>query len=549
MQYQILLIVVLAILVVILSVLLIIRIRREKQQSSAIRRMNLDDFSDFLRSNSVEGTIQTVAGRVSEFLKGTFGCERIVFLRKQRGLLELNYYHGIRGFKRHEFRIRYSDALGSKLQVTFMPRPLSELAGMLPEPFVRKLQQLQIDTFFPVYWRSNLYGLYFVKSNLALDSPSFTLLIAGLAQSLAAAYHIKWHETRYQKLEQKIKVEPVASADRPGRSPKAGSILKLVRHRNSESIVPRIIETVQKELGFSRVLFFYEPRDKDGALMFWKDGVQGFVDLPEREEFSRICQELVSNGPCSVSEFERKVGQVPIWLGQAKAAGLAYLSCFPVTTRRMGLLVWSGGRQPRQISNRLQTFYSNACDLVENAESYERIEEMSYTDNLTGLANQRYFRKRLSEEISRAKRYKRSLALIIFDLDDLKTINDKYGHLAGDAVLKRLGQILKSSIRAIDIIARYGGDEFCVIMPEADGATCERFMNRLQLKISSSKFGIGGADADLRCTISQGGAVFPESASGEKEFMHAADMALLQAKESGRNAYLLYDRENWPKTV
>ena len=549
MQYQIMLIVILAILVVILSILLVIRIRREKQQSSAIRRMDLDDFSDFLRSNSVEGTIQTVAGRVSEFLKGTFGCEKIVFLRKQRGLLELNYYHGIRGFKRHEFRLRYSEALGSKLQTTFMPRPLSDLSAMLPEPFTRKLESLEIDTFFPVYWRSNLYGLYFVKSNLTLDSPSFTLLIAGLAQSLAAAYHIKWHETRYQKLEQKIKVEPASSADPRGRSGKAGSILKLVRHRNSESIVPRIIEMVEKELKFTQVLFFYEPRDKDGPLMFWKDGVQAMVELPERAEFSRTCQELMSNGPCAVTDLVRKDRRTPVWLEQVKAAGLAYVSCFPITSRRLGLLAWSGGQHPRQLASRLETFHSNACDLVENAESYERIEEMSYTDNLTGLANQRYFRKRLSEEISRAKRYERSLALIIFDLDDLKTINDKYGHLAGDAVLKRLGQILRSSIRAIDIIARYGGDEFCVIMPEADGATCERFMNRLQLKISSSKFGIDATEGDLRCTISQGGAVFPDSASGEKELMHAADMALLQAKESGRNAYLLYDRENWPKTV
>ena len=549
MQYQTLLIVILAILVVILSILLVIRIRREKQQSSAIRRMDLEDFSEFLRTNSIEGTIQTVAGRVSEFLKGTFGCEKIVFLRKQRGLLELNYYHGIRGFKRHEFRVRYSDALGSRLQDTFMPRRLDSLADLLPEPFVKKLEQLQIDTYFPVYWRSNLYGLYFVKSSLALDSPSFTVLIGGLAQSLAAAYHIKWHEARYQKLEQKIKVEPVVSPvpiERPG---KGGSILKLVKHRNSESIVPRIIETMQRELEFSQVLFFYEPRDKDGALMFWRDGVQGTVDLPERGEFSRLCQELTSSGPCTIADLGRRGKRLPLWLEQAQAAGIAYVSCFPITSRRMGLLGWSGGRQPRQIANRLQTFHANACDLVENAESYERVEEMSYTDNLTGLANQRYFRKRLSEEISRAKRYQRSLALIIFDLDDLKTINDNYGHLAGDAVLKRLGQILRSSIRAIDIIARYGGDEFCVIMPEADGATCERFMNRLQLKISSSKFGIDASEGDLRCTISQGGAVFPDSASGEKELMHAADMALLQAKESGRNAYLLYDRENWPKTV
>ena len=115
-----------------------------------------------------------------------------------------------------------------------------------------------------------------------------------------------------------------------------------------------------------------------------------------------------------------------------------------------------------------------------NAESFEEVEALSYTDSLTGLANQRYFKRRLDEEIGRAARYGRSLALIIFDLDELKSVNDCYGHQAGDSVIQQMGDALKNSIRSIDVVARYGGDEFAVILVEADSTIARTISERLR---------------------------------------------------------------------
>ena len=166
MTYQTVLIAFLVILVATLSILYSTRIRREKRLTSALRRMSQSDFSTFLRTNSLEGTIQTVAGQVSEFLKGTFGCQRIIFLRKQRGFLELNYYHGIRSFKRQEFKLRFSQQLAERLKGDFLPRSLDDLRDVLPDSFRARVQGLGLDMFFPIFWRDNLYGIYFIKSTL-----------------------------------------------------------------------------------------------------------------------------------------------------------------------------------------------------------------------------------------------------------------------------------------------------------------------------------------------------------------------------------------------
>jgi diguanylate cyclase (GGDEF)-like protein len=530
----------LGILILVLTYLLFTRIHSERRQLAAVRRMNPSEFSDFLRSNSVDGTIQVVAGKVSELLKTAFGCDRIIFLRKQRGFLELNYYFGIRKFNRSDFRLRFTPELVTHMHEGFTPRPLSSLANMLPESLMQLLREYQLDMYFPIFWRDNLYGIYFINSTIETSTASFGLLVASLAQSLSAAYHIKWHESRYEKLQQRISSSGATSAAHA--SPDAGSrILKLIRHRSTEALVPRLIDSVQQELGVVKVAFVYEAREKTEPLRMVKVGVSHAVELPPRQLYCEIVRQTAPDGFKNLDELAAKTLSATSWVAKLKGAGFQYLMYFPLSARRSGLLAVNIDKSPEEISERLKLLQASAQELLDNAEMFERMEELSYTDNLTGLSNQRYFHKRLNEEIDRARRYGRSLALIIFDMDDLKGINDRFGHQAGDAVLRRMGQMLKSSIRTIDIIARYGGDEFCVIMPEADAATCERFMERLQVKIATSRFSVPEMSEEINSTISLGGAVFPDHAADSGKLIFAADMALLRAKEKGRNAFVLFD--------
>jgi len=501
--------------------------------------MDQGEFAEFLKSNSIEGTIQVVAGKVSDLLRTAFGCKYIIFLRKQRGLLELNYFHGIRAFNRRDFRLRFSQELADFLREDFQPRPVGVLEKHLPGAFRENLNRYGLDLFFPIFWRENLYGVYFVRSNIETGTAVFQMLLAAVAQSLSAAYHVKWHESKLNRLQQRLG-KTIPTGGRTGQYQVPARLLRLLQHRNSQTIIRELFDILRSELGLSRAVFLYEGKHKSEPLRLLRSDNISELESPDRDMFDHVLAKLSQQGHSNVFRLEEKQEAPASWTEQFRKAGLKHVVAFPLSPNRAGLFVWGDGKAPAEVLDRLRLFRDPAAELISNAESFEKAEEMSYTDGLTGLANHRYFTRRIEEEIDRARRYNRSLALIILDMDDLKGINDRFGHQAGDAVIKRMGHILRSSIRAIDIIARYGGDEFCAIMPEADATTCERFMSRLQTKIAGSRFNTGIAGTDLECTVSLGGAVFPDHGLEPEQLVFSADMALLKAKEAGRNSFRLY---------
>lgn len=185
---------------------------------------------------------------------------------------------------------------------------------------------------------------------------------------------------------------------------------------------------------------------------------------------------------------------------------------------------------------------SNMASLaIGNIHQYRLIEKMSYTDSMTELYNYRYFYKRLNEEIFRAKRFDRMLALVIFDIDNFKTFNDTYGHQAGDEVLKNLAVLVTRSVRAIDIVSRYGGEEFCVIMPDTGFANCLIFVERLRKKIEDYKFVSGYVEGGYKISVSIGGSIYPTDTQTVDRLIYCADMALLKAKAEGRNRSIMFN--------
>ena len=182
---------------------------------------------------------------------------------------------------------------------------------------------------------------------------------------------------------------------------------------------------------------------------------------------------------------------------------------------------------------------SQAAIALENARLHRLVERQASTDGLTELPNRRHFEEQLEGEITRAERFGGSLSLVLADLDDFKQVNDRFGHQAGDDVLRTFAEILRATVREIDLPARYGGEEFAVLLPQTDSEGAHRLAERLRRALVSRPMS-GGPGALMAVTASFGVASFPQSPSPAALFA-AADEALYRAKRRGKNCVVSAD--------
>ena len=183
---------------------------------------------------------------------------------------------------------------------------------------------------------------------------------------------------------------------------------------------------------------------------------------------------------------------------------------------------------PETTQRALEDLASRAGPALDNARRYLEARRLADLDARTGLHNARYFEETLQREVSRARRYNRRLALVVFDLDDFKEINDRFNHLAGNVALAGVAERLREVLRSADVAARYGGDEFAVVLPEAGIADAQRFYERLRAHVSAAPIEPVGS-ISLSCGIGE--------LAGEEDwetFLKRVDDALYRAKRAGK---------------
>jgi diguanylate cyclase (GGDEF)-like protein len=214
--------------------------------------------------------------------------------------------------------------------------------------------------------------------------------------------------------------------------------------------------------------------------------------------------------------------------------------CIPLVAfgQSLGILVLDSAQPAAFHSHELQPLESVAdicATAIQNAHYVDRVKQLAYLDGLTGIFNRRYFELRVAEEIERARRFETGMAVIMVDIDQFKYLNDEFGHILGDEVLRQVSSIFHQQLRKIDVVCRYGGEEFAILLSQTNPQHALNVAEKLRSLVERWQF----PGVPRSVTISAGAASYPEHGTTRDDLVKAADAGLYMAKQAGRNRVLL----------
>jgi diguanylate cyclase (GGDEF)-like protein len=214
--------------------------------------------------------------------------------------------------------------------------------------------------------------------------------------------------------------------------------------------------------------------------------------------------------------------------------------CIPLVSfgQILGVLALESSNRNAFRENELQCLESVAdicATAIQNAHYVERVKQLAYLDGLTGIFNRRFFELRILEEIERARRYGTGMAVIMADIDQFKRLNDEFGHLLGDEVLRQVSSLFHQQLRKIDVVCRYGGEEFGIVLTQTNASHAVSVAEKLRRMVEHWQF----PGVPQTVTISAGVAAFPDHGITRDELVRAADNGLYAAKQAGRNRIAL----------
>ena len=385
--------------------------------------------------------------------------------------------------------------------------------------YVSSAKNTRSELAIPLMVRDEVVGVLDCQSDRVghFDSETIDLLTLFSTQASIALQNARLYSLEEQRTRQLQAINAIAQ--------QTTAVLDL------EQLLARVCELIQGAFRVSHVSLFLR-EDHDLVLRAHHGTLT--PSIPEGGRFPASAEPWVSILASSTTAMETDLCGAPS--NTKFFAESASRMCIPLVSfgQTLGVLALDSAQPDAFRDGDLQSLESVAdicATAIQNAHYVERVKQLAYLDGLTGIFNRRFFEMRIMEEIERARRYGTGMAVIMADIDQFKRLNDEFGHVLGDEVLRQVSSLFHQQVRKIDVVCRYGGEEFGILLTQTNAKQAMKIAEKLRKMVESWLF----PGVPRTVTISAGAAAFPEQGTSRDELVRAADSGLYAAKQAGRN--------------
>jgi diguanylate cyclase (GGDEF)-like protein len=388
--------------------------------------------------------------------------------------------------------------------------------------YVCKAKNTRSELAIPLMVRDEVVGVLDCQSARLdhFDNETIEMLTLFSTQASMALQNARLYSLERQRARQLEAINAIAQ--------QSTAVLDL------EELVSRVCRTIQQALQVSHVALFLR---EEGDLVLRAHHGTLTPCLPERGRFPvnrEPWSSILSNGTRIEKDLSSTPDSVKFFVESASRMSIPLVS-FGQT---LGVLSLHSSKPDgfREIESQSIESVADICATsIQNAHYVERVKQLAYLDGLTGIFNRRFFELRILEEIERARRYGTGMAVIMADIDQFKRLNDEFGHLLGDEVLRQVSSVFHQQLRKIDVVCRYGGEEFGILLTQTTAQHALSVAEKLKKNVEGWQF----PGVARLVTVSVGVAAFPDHGITRDDLVRAADNGLYAAKQAGRNCVRL----------